>query len=98
MAVEERQHEKRNAILVKIAGTAALADCEFLEKPAVTTYHRGHREPQRVSLIRRPTLCSSVISVVKVVSSRSGGVHARTVFPDTVWLHPLRPAWGLRFG
>jgi hypothetical protein len=36
MAVEERQHEKRDAILVEIAGAAALADRGFPEKPAIT--------------------------------------------------------------
>jgi hypothetical protein len=35
MAVEKRQHEERNAIMVEIAGTAALADCGFPEKPAI---------------------------------------------------------------
>jgi hypothetical protein len=35
MAAEERQHEKRNALMVKAAGAAKMADCGFLEKPAI---------------------------------------------------------------
>jgi hypothetical protein len=35
VAAEEWQHEKRNALMVKIARAAALADCGFPEKPAI---------------------------------------------------------------
>jgi hypothetical protein len=35
MAAEERQHEKRNALMVKAAGAAKMADCELSEKPAI---------------------------------------------------------------
>jgi hypothetical protein len=35
MAAEERQHAKRNALMVKAAGAAKMADCGFLEKSAI---------------------------------------------------------------
>jgi hypothetical protein len=38
MAAEERQHEKRDAIMVKATGAATLADCGFPEKPAIRLF------------------------------------------------------------
>jgi hypothetical protein len=35
MAVEERQHEEWNAIVVATAGAAKMADCELPEKFAI---------------------------------------------------------------
>jgi len=35
MAAEERQHEKWNALMVKAAGAAKMANCELLEEPAI---------------------------------------------------------------
>jgi hypothetical protein len=37
MAVEERQHEKRNALMVKAAGAAKMADSKLSQEFAVTT-------------------------------------------------------------
>jgi glutaredoxin-related protein len=44
MAAEEWQHEEWNAVMVPVAGTAALADCGFSEKPKLRINHKGHEE------------------------------------------------------
>src|ERR1700724_1380801 len=96
MAAEERQHEERHAIMVEAAGAAALADCGFPEKPAVRAFTTEGTELHRVVSLVSPT-CSVYLCDKEGVSSRSGDVHARKVFPDISAPRPWRPAWDLRF-
>jgi hypothetical protein len=47
MAAEKRQHEERNAIMVQVAGAAALAGCGFPEKPAIKAFfHKARGNPK----------------------------------------------------
>src|SRR5579864_2937098 len=96
MAAEKRQHEKWNAILVSPAEAAALADRGFPEKPAIILLTTEDTEVHRVSLGNATYSVCLCVLCGKPANSHSGGVHARTVFPDTSLLRPERLVWDLR--
>src|SRR6478609_26392 len=102
MAAEEWQHEKRNAVMVQVAGAAKMADCGLLEKSAITALTTKDTKEHEVVVIlltnlREPS-CPLWLkaSVVEASNFRWGGAPARRVFPGISGLHPERPGWGRR--